>query len=397
MLQELLFQQVYSFIVSGAKAVRNKPGDCIRLIIERYIHREILQRLLWIAGLLILILATHKFVEYLGDAAAGKIPPAYVFKFLWLKTLSAQPEVLPLVIFLAVVLAYARLNQDNELAIMAAAGMGKREQIRITLRFSLVFSVLLAAVSFVAAPWAKLNIDILKAQAWKESSISGLSEGNFKELDRGRSVVYMESYSKEAGVMENVFLQIQDNDKNTVMKSATAYFDVENETGDRYIVFENGRRYLGKPGEANYQITQYEKYSALIEQSEKASEFTSPESASTATLLYSSLPEHRAELQWRISAVLAGILLAVFGVLLNQYPFGQKPFTLLLSGILIYFIYNNLLSISRALLERNNLSSWIGLWWVHILLIAVIAVIYHYSWLMRRIRQHRQKVIVTET
>ncbi len=356
------------------------------MIIERYIYREILQRLLWIAGLLLLILATHKFVEYLADAAAGKIPPAYVFKFLFLKLLSAQPEVLPLVLFLAVVLAFARLNQDNELAVLAAAGVGKPDQIKMVTRFSIVFALLLGIVAFMAAPWAKLTTGKLKSQAWQEASISGLSAGKFKELSKGRSVVYIENYSKEAGVMENVFLQIQDKAKNSVLKSDSAYFEVDKDSGNRFIVFENGRRYLGNPGAKNYQITEYRKYSALLELNDETSEFTSPESATTTTLILSTRPEHRAELQWRISSVLACIVLAVFGVLLNQYPFGQKPFALLLSGILIYFIYNNLLGISRTLVEQAKLTPWIGLWWVHGLLILILLGIYHYSLLQQKLR-----------
>jgi lipopolysaccharide export system permease protein len=83
-------------------------------------------------------------------------------------------------------------------------------------------------------------------------------------------------------------------------------------------------------------------------------------------------------------------LLAIFGVLLNQYPFGQKPFTLLLLGIVIYFLYNNLLGISRTMLERDHISPWIGLWWVHILLIMIIAIMYQYHAIIRRIKSNNK-------
>jgi lipopolysaccharide export system permease protein len=362
--------------------------EIIQLIIERYIHREILNRLLWITLLLLLIFTTNKFVEYLGDAAAGKIPPDYVFRFLWLKLLAVQPELMPLLIFLAVILAFSRLNQDNELAVLAAAGIGKRQQLKFVMRFCTVFAVLAAFVAFYAAPWAKLNIARLKEQAWQEVNITGLSAGKFKELSKGKSVVYIENLSDKKGVMENVFLQIIDRGKNSVVKSDIAYFDIDEKSGNRFIVFEKGRRYLGQPGMLDFQITEYDKYGVLLEESESGSEIASTESASMLFLLTSELPIHRAELQWRISSVILCILLAILGVLLNQYPFGQKPFTLLLFGILIYFIYNNLLSISRTMLERDQISSWIGLWWVHIVLIAVISVIYQYHVIIRRLKSN---------
>ena len=356
------------------------------MIIERYIHREILHRLIWIALLLLLVLTTNKFVEYLGDAAAGKIPASYVLKLLWFRMLSMQTEVLPVALFLAVILAFSRLNQDNELAVMAAAGIGKRSQLHMTLRFSLVFSVLIALFAFVIGPWAKLNVGKLKAQAWQEVNISGLTPGKFKELSKGNSIVYIEALSPEK-LMENVFLQIQDKGKNSVFKSDTAYFHVDEKSGHRFIIFKNGRRYQGQPGMPDYQITQYEKYAALIELKDEANEIASPETASTALLLVSPLPAHQGELQWRISSLLSCVLLALLGVLLNQYPFGQKPFALLLLGILIYFIYNNLLGISRTLLERGNVSPWLGLWWVHALLILSIAIIYHFPELIQRLRR----------
>ena len=44
------------------------------MILESYIQREIRNKLLWLIGLLILILTSHRFVDYLADAASGKIP-----------------------------------------------------------------------------------------------------------------------------------------------------------------------------------------------------------------------------------------------------------------------------------------------------------------------------------
>jgi lipopolysaccharide export system permease protein len=127
-------------------------------IIRKYIYREILHRLVWIAGLLFLVVLTDKLVDYLGDAASGRIPGHYVFNFVWLKLLAMLPEMLPLILFLSVTLAFSRMNQDNELAVVAAAGVGKRQQMNIVARFMLVFCVLGGVVAFKASPWAKTGL-----------------------------------------------------------------------------------------------------------------------------------------------------------------------------------------------------------------------------------------------
>ena len=358
------------------------------MIIERYIHWEVLYRLLWIGALLLLIFTTNKFVDYLGDAAAGQIPAEYVLKLLWYRMLAMQTEVLPMLIFLAVILAFSRLNQDNELAVLAAAGIGKRQQLKIVIRFVFAYSLLVAFVAFIAAPWAKVNINQLKIQAWQEANITGLTEGKFKELRKGQSVVYIENLSEDKKSMRNIFLQIREEDKNNVVKSDSAHFDIDKNSGNRFIVFENGRRYLGQPGMQDYQITEYEKYAALIQLNDDKGEATSTETTPTFQLLTSKNPKHRAELQWRISSVIICFLLAILAVLLNQYPFGQKPFTLLLFGILIYFIYNNLLSVSMTLLEKEHVPGYLGLWWVHALLILAIYIIYNYQTINQRRKQN---------
>lgn len=345
------------------------------MIIERYIHREILQRLLWIAGLLILITTTNKFVDYLADAASGRIPAGFVLELLWYRMLAMQPDVMPLLIFLSVTLAMARLTQDNELIVLTAAGFGRNRQLKVVLRFTVVFSLLVISVSFFIAPWAELKVKDLKIRAWEEANISALTSGQFKEINKGKSVVYIENLSDDKMSMQNVFLHINEKGKESVLKSDSAYFDIDKNTGNRFIVFKKGRRYLGIPGKLDYQTTEYEKYGALIELSERKRSDYDPVSMSTVRLLLSPEPKYQAELQWRISSVLICILLSVLGVFLNQYPFGQKPFALLLLGILIYFIYTNLLGISGTLVEREYLPTYIGLWWVHVAMIIVILII----------------------
>ena len=360
------------------------------MIIERYIHREILQRLLWIAGLVILITATNKFVDYLGDAASGRIPADFVLNLLWYRMLAMQPDVMPLLIFLSVTLAMARLNQDNELVILSAAGFSWRKQLNVVLKFTFLFSILVIIESFFITPWAQMQIKDLKRRAWEEANISSLTSGQFKELNKGNSVVYIEKLSDDKTSMQNVFLYIEEKGKESVLKSDSAYFDIDKNTGNRFIIFNNGRRYQGIPGRLDYQTTEYEKYGALIEISERKSSSNDPETMSTMRLLFSQGPKFQAELQWRISSVIISILLSILGVFLNQYPFGQKPFTLMLLGILIYFIYNNLLGISGSLIEREYLPAYIGLWWVHAAMMTVIFILN--SIITSRYRQHDEKI-----
>jgi hypothetical protein len=41
-------------------------------------------------------------------------------------------------------------------------------------------------------------------------------------------------------------------------------------------------------------------------------------------------------------------------------------------GILIYLIYNNLLNVAKKWVERGDVPNWIGIWWVHLVLLLII-------------------------
>ena len=364
------------------------------LIIERYIHREILQRIAWIVGLLFLVFASIKLVDFLADAAAGKLPVHMIFNMLWLKMLAIQPKLLPVTLFLSVLIAYARLSRDNELAILATSGVGKSDQLKIVARLAALLCLVVAGISFYAAPWAESKIMLLKLEAKKDADITGISAGKFREFSKGDRVVYVESISEDKRTMKNVFLQIRQKNKLGVLTSDSARFHVDEDSGNRFIVFENGRRYVGKPGMLDYRITEYDKYGVLIETESVDSVASKLDAVPTSVLLVSELPMHRAELQWRISSVIACFLLALLAVLLNQFSLGQKPYVLIFISVLAYFLYSNLLGISKTLLKRDDISPYLGLWWVHIILILIMIFLYYLPILMQmRKRDNKLQVL----
>lgn len=377
---------------------QNSAGlqQIITLILQRYIYREILQKFLSIAGLLLLIFVSKYYVEYLADAASGKISTHLVFSFLWLKILATLPKMLPISLFLSVILAFSRLIRDNELVIFHSSGAGRPFEITTTLRFALVFTLFFSIIVLYFSPWAEKQIALLKSQAKQDSDITGITAGRFKEFSKGDRVVYIEGLSTDKQSMENIFLQVRQNNQLGVLTSDKAQFQWDDERGNRYIVFRDGQRYVGSPGMKDYQITDYESYAVLIETSSVEQESNvPPRTLSSSELLRSDQAAHQAELQWRVSLIISCLLLAMLGVILNSLSWTDKQYILILSGMLIYFIYSNLMGISRTLLGRAQLSSYIGLWWVHLLLIGLIVILYHWQTLKRLNKQDKSHQIIS--
>jgi lipopolysaccharide export system permease protein len=56
--------------------------------------------------------------------------------------------------------------------------------------------------------------------------------------------------------------------------------------------------------------------------------------------------------------------------------------------MLIYFIYSNLLGVSKSLLKHDEIPSIIGLWWVHGSLIIAMLVLYFLPQIRHRLKRN---------
>lgn len=359
------------------------------MILERHIHREILEKAGWILGLLLLVLASNRFVEYLADAASGKLPAELILHMLGMKVLAMLPKVLPIGIFLAVMLAMSRMARDKELVVMYSAGISGNFQMATVARLAGRYAVLVLAVSFFLAPWAEGRVQELRDRAEVESDVTGIAAGQFREFSKGDRIVYVERLARDGELMEDVFLQVRERNRLGVLTSDRARFETDPRTGSRYVRFEDGRRYLGMPGALNYQVTEYRAYAVLLQQGMPGTTADELEAIPTLQLLSQTSPAHLAELQWRLSAIIAALLLPLLGVAMNRFSFNEHRYAPVFVAVAIYFIYSNLLGISKTLCKRDQLPAFIGLWWVHLLLVGVLFLILHLPGLRRWLRQRR--------
>mgnify|MGYP001161010545 FL=1 len=348
------------------------------MIIKNYIYKDIFQKLVWIIGLLILIFASNKFVGFLSDAAEGNLPADMVFMMLGYKILASLPKIFPISILMAVLLVFTRMANDKELVVLEGAGGSKAFQMKIVGQFTVVFCLFVALTTLYVAPWAEQNIHLLKERAKEESDISGIRPGQFKEFSQGDRVVYVQNFLPEKSLMEDVFLQVRQEENLGVLASDNAYFQYDRNSGNKYIVFNDGRRYVGEPDTLDYEITEYEKYAILIENVTRKSEILKTSALTTEEIISSDNMNYKAEFQWRISLIIICFCLSLFSVLLVQSSSNEKRYTPFVIGISVYLIYSNLLGIAQTLLRREIIPEFVGLWSVHIIFILVLFILYYF-------------------
>ncbi len=331
-------------------------------------------------------------MSYLLQASNGALPAEFILRLLLLKLLSDLMLILPLGFFLAILLTLGRLYTDNEMTVLAACGMPL--PFKSILLFSGLFAVFIGILSLLLAPWAEEQMSTLKNQANVAAEVGGIAAGRFKEFRRGAGAFYAESIDDKTNIMQTVFSQVDLPGKNMIFAAKRGYREVQQ--GILYLVLEEGYRYEKKDEGLEYTITKFARHSIKIpKRVDTPDSAQNYEALPTGLLLQNKTSTAIAELQWRLSLPLSVILLAALAIPLSHTTPRQGQYAKIFTGILIYLVYNNLLNVAKKWVERGDIPSFIGVWWVHILLLFVIFALYHlptlkYKWQQKKIIQLKQ-------
>lgn len=362
------------------------------MICTRHICRELAQKLLWITGLLLLVFSSHRLVGFLGDAMAGGLHADMVFIMLGYKVVASMPKLMPVMLMLAVLFSFVRMKRDRELMTLAGVGLGARYQLGVVLGFASVYAVL--ALVFVAwlAPLAERQLSEALREMQREANVSGISAGQFRRFGNTRTV-YVQNIAEDRRSMEQIFLHTQRARDSVILRARTARFDHSKDSGRRYLEFNDGQRHVGRLGDEGYQLTRFQRYAVFPDQKGVARAETDTSTLVLTELFGPERPDYLAERHWRYALVIACVLLALFAVLVVQSTPGDRYMLPITTAILVYLSYSNLLAIGTRLLGRQDMPSEAGLWWVHFILLAGIAFMFHMPLLQRRRRAGRRRAM----
>jgi lipopolysaccharide export system permease protein len=90
---------------------------------------------------------------------------------------------------------------------------------------------------------------------------------------------------------------------------------------------------------------------------------------SLATLRGSDDPRYQAEYHWRLATVVITLVLGLLAVPIARLRPRQGRYARVIWGVLLYAVYANLLISGRTLIEKGTVPAWLGLWWVHALML----------------------------
>lgn len=337
----------------------------MRRILDRYIFREIASTWLGVTLVLLLILLTNQFARILGEVAKGRLPKEAAMDVIGLSAAQYLTIIVPIGLFLAVMLALGRLYRDSEMPAMLACRVGPSGIYRPLMWLLVPLAGGVAWLSLDLAPRALQAVERIAAEARREADLGSIEPGRFTEVGPDNAVVYGERILAD-GTMENVFLQRRIANGVVEVVVARSGVQVESDNPDvRYLVLRDGRRYEGVPGTSQFRVVEFAEHGIPYRLPSLDPAEPTPRAMSFVNLMRADGIEYIAEMQWRIGVPLATIILAILAVPLAKTPPRSGRYGRLAIGLLVFIIYLNMLSASKAWIEQGSLSPLLGLWWVH--------------------------------
>jgi len=340
-------------------------------IFFRYVLREVSAAFAAVTGVLLVILMTNQLAFVLARAAERQIPASAVPELLWLAVQQNITILLPVGLVLAIVIALGRLYHESELTSAQACGLGMRALLAPVLVLTVVVAALGGWLSFVLAPKAAERTFELRQEALRTAEFRQLASGQFRGLGED-AVLYFRSTDAD-GTLRDVFFQRRTDQRGIVqvVVADRARYALVSDGSAYSVTLYDGERYEGVPGQAEFRIIRFREQTIPVRIPEGRSLPERTDLKSTAALMASTKGKDKAELHWRIATPVMVMILGLLGVPLARLRPRQGRYARVIYVVLLYFLYANLLTAGQVWISRGVTPSWLGLWWVHALLIGV--------------------------
>jgi lipopolysaccharide export system permease protein len=300
---------------------------------------------------------------------------------------------LSVALFLTVLLTLSRWYRDSEMVVWFTSGQSITACLKPIMLFAAPFLVAIILLSLFLSPWAEQRKIEFERQLESRDEISVLSPGLFREFKRAGIVVYVESVNPVDGRIRNVFLHSVEDSKDATTVARLGRL-VEEPNGDRFVVLEDGRRYEGKPGTADFRLIEFDRLGRRIEPAEARALPTSNKAIPTAALLFAEGRSERGELFWRISVPILALVLTLLAIPLSQVnPRMGRSFNLIAAAFL-YMLYTNCINIVQSMIVQGSISLWLGLLLPHLTALVVVFLLFRHqlsiTGLFGRVRRSRR-------
>lgn len=346
------------------------------MIINRYLICEISKPLTGILSMLVVLFASYSANVYLSDAVSGLLPTDTIAQLLGLKVLISLEVLIPISLYLSVVVALGRLYSDSELTVMFALRVTPTRVMGAVLTLAGLLALVVAGLSLAVRPWAYQRSHELSKQAEASINFKDMEAGTFYEDAHGNRVIFIGQRDGLETPAKNVFVLLKFNHKMLIGHAQQARQQQSTELGGGPKVhLHNAHIYeIGGKKSQDNEILNLKNATLNLGTPDVKPPGYSSLAASSAKLASSGLAKDIAEFQWRLSAPLSTLLLAMLGVPLSRARPQQGKYAKMTTAVLIYSGYYLLCTSARTWVENGEVAKFPGIWWAPALLALVLII-----------------------
>lgn len=341
-------------------------------------HRALLREFAGVAVATFLVLLgitlTTQLVHFLGQAAGGVITSTSVAALLALSALGLMQTLLSLTVFIAVLMTLTRSYRDSEMVVWFSGGISLAGWVRPVLMFALPLVLVITLLALFLSPWAAQKTEELRATMDSRDDASTITPGVFQESRQAQRVFFVEEVSGVGNIVANVFVSSAQHGRQGVMVARRGFQEMA-ENGDRFLVLIDGSRYEGEPGAADYKLYHFDRYAMRVE-TRDAVRAQSTRMIPTAELLRDADLRKLGELSRRIGIPVSALILALLAIPLSFVnPRAGRSMNLVLA-VLIYMVYNNVISIVQASIAQGRLGVVQGMTAIHAVMLLLLLLLF---------------------
>lgn len=354
-----------------------KPSLLHKSIFQRALIREFMNNGMLLFSVLLGIMVISQLIRFLGEAVSGKLAVDGVLALLGFSAMNYLPVLLSLSLFLSILLTISRSYRDSEMVVWFGSGIGLTYWIRPVMTYAIPIVVLIGLLSLVLSPWALQKSDDFKQTLESRDDVTAATPGLFRESKQGNRVYFIDKTQVGDNRVSGIFVQSEQNSK---LGTMVAQFGVQetHPNGDRFLVLLNGTRYEGEPGQRNYRIVEFERYAIRIDNVPTKQVDPYARTMTTAALWRDRTRTNLAELEWRLGLPISAAILALLAIPLSYINPRAGRSLNLVTAMVLYMLYSNMMSMTNAWVGLGKLSPGIGLWGIHSLLLAIAATLFYW-------------------
>lgn len=302
--------------------------------------------------------------------------------------------------FLATINVLNKCYQNHEMQVWFSSGVSLRQFIPIVLKAAIPYFLFVWGLLVFVNPWCYQQLSIMKAQAQNQQNLSFLLSGEFFEIgkDANKKVLFIESVNPEQKTLQSIFISQNNSNLNSTTSENFKNFEeidlitanhvkiesrkiqnnnLNNNNLMNFAVLSQGQHYLAKLNnninnenndknlesleKPKMQIFEFAELALPIQTKQKIATGTDnvrevPSKTLWKQYRQKNIAAHEiAELIWRLSMPFCLLVLPLVALATTYQQVRKTKYWPMVTGIVIYFAYNNIINLLQTLLEKKRI------------------------------------------